>query len=598
MSLPPSSSSSAVTGKPSGGRGGLSPSRTFSSSSPSVSRSGSDTSSSRATVTNSENISMATDREGVSKMSSSSSRQHHPLPLVSGERARREVSASLASAGGESSDTSSIPGSSESVQSSLTEITAEIPVPDHVQMVGMAEQNGIPTAPVSLFHDPLIFYSSNTSAAMQGGEGAGSMYDASENDVTLDIFPALRPNTAAATEIGKRAANNVVLPPPPPPLCNESIAKGDVDLASTRDIVEAKTAADTLNRKREDEEEEEEVSATEAEGEKKTTTPHAATTRQAVEDAELLHAEHNRYRSVKSSARPENWPDVQGPPPRAAAAAGNNNNNSGSGSSSSGKVEEQAECDNHRGQRDSPPHSLGSSSGFTVEAMEESQGKGGVASNDDITAKVETTGSEEKPSSTAETSSAQPTTDKAQTDQKTEPDHPPVPPQSPAGNKTTAVTKGDGNHENQLSQSPPETGASPPLTRRDSLDVNAKEFTPRTAILRPDSRPSSATYPSGLNPNAAAVYPYITNGRLPVLATVPPPAQMVNPLPTVPPPAQMVNNPLPTVPGVVAGGGALPATRRKMKGPGQQMAEPSSSNAPPSNTIPYVSLHLATRSLT
>ena len=504
--------------------------------------------------------------------------------MLVGDRGRRDLSAGLASAGGESSDTASVPGSSESVQSSLT---SENAIPDQFQqIVGVASENGMATAPVSLFHDPLIYYGSSTSAALQGGEH-GAAYDSNDSDkMTLDIFPALRPSVA--TETPKPAANVL------PPLGNEPVVNADVDLASTHEIVENQnsTPPDDLTPKKA-----ESASETERNWEPL----------QSVEEEEdMLHAEHNRYRSSESSARPENWPDVQ--------------HNRSKEDASGGVVV--VGGDNHQGQRESPPlGSLGSSSGFAMEDRE------GVAPGDDLVTMttMEVTGIEE---STEEVHNARPDTEKSHAEQNTE---------SAAtdnDDRKSVVTKGNGRPGNHQTTAPTETGSSG-STRRDSLDVNAKEFTPRSSILHSDPKP----YRSGLNPNAAAVYPYITNGGLPILTTVPPsqlvnpsptvppsqlvnpsptvpPSQLVNPSPTVPPsqlvnpsptvpPSQLVNpsptvppsqlvNPSPTVPEVstiVGGGGAasLAATGLKMKGPAQPMSDLSSLTATPSNTVPYVS---------
>ena len=594
MFLPASSSDVATVTTKHGGRG-HSPTRRTASSSSSVSRGSTDTSSSRATITYPNGVSLVTDRErglSVSTDGGNSSGRRSELctakssssrHVLVGDRGRRDLSAGLASAGGESSDTASVPGSSESVQSSLT---SENAIPDQFQqIVGVASENGMATAPVSLFHDPLIYYGSSTSAALQGGEH-GAAYDSNDSDkMTLDFFPALRPSVA--TETPKPAANVL------PPLGNELVVNADVDLASTHEIVENQnsTPSEDLTPKKP-----ESASETERNGEPL----------QSVEEEEdMLHAEHNRYRSSESSARPENWPDVQ--------------HNRTKEDASGGVVV--VGGDNHQGQRESPPlGSLGSSSGFAMEDRE------GVAPGDDLVTMttMEVTGIEE---STEEVHNARPDTEKSHAEQNTE---------SAAtdnDDRKSVVTKGNGRPGNHQTTAPTETG-SLGSTRRDSLDVNAKEFTPRSSILHSDPKP----YRSGLNPNAAAVYPYITNGGLPILTTLPPaqlvnpsptvppsqlvnpsptvpPSQLVNPSPTVPPsqlvnpsptvpPSQLVNppptvppsqlvNPSPTVPEVstIVGGGAasLAATGLKMKGPAQPMSDLSSLTATPSNTVPYVS---------
>ena len=616
--LPPSSSSSSSSfsssslahtsaSKPGGMPGKTRspahpPSSSSSSSSAPVSRNGGDTTSSRATVAaHSDGVPLATTRDGAgstTKPSSATSSltRHQTFPSATTSRSgdksghTSDVSASLTSGGGESSDTGSVPGSSESVQSSLTEITSENPFPEALQplqqqqppagVVGVApEQNGLPSGPVSLFHDPLIYYGSSTSAVMQSSESGGPPYDGSDSDdCTLDLFPALR--QGANTDAGKQHSSNLLSPPP---LGNDVVVNTtttDLDLASARDIVEnhrnlAAPPCDTQPQKKQ----EEKAAVPETNGK----LPDAQT-RQTLEDEELLHAEHNRYRSSKSSARPENWPDVQEPSPTTTTT-----NNKSSSKDSSSSVDGH-ESDNPQGQRESPPYSsLESSSGFGMDGAEETQERESASRGNDVTTtnKRDATGIKSKSSTAAvaEASGAQSPTKKSQVEQeqKTEPaeqKEPSTTSSDPNESKVTitatnATTRNTSRPGSQP-QTPSEAGTPPALTRRESLDVNAKEFTPRSVILRSDSKPAAANYPSGLNPNAAAVYPYITNGGMPCLTTLPLP--LVNPLPTVT---------------AVMSGGPQSATRRKMKGPAQPMTDPSSSSSTnsssSSNTIPYVS---------
>ena len=583
---PPSRSSSAssltltsASGSKSGR--GRSPSHVASTSSSSfASRGGSDTTSSRATVVaHSERVPPATatrEEAGTSgnkvpkQSSSSSSRAHrNSQPVSSGNAAKEgghqsDVSASLTSGGGESSDTGSVPGSSESLQSSLTEITSENPFPEALQQPQPAssqqpppqvvEQNGLPSAPVSLFHDPLIFYGSSTNAALQSSDSTAPPFDVSDSDdCTLDFFPALRQNAGGTGDVGKQNPNPSLLSPASG---NEPAVNADVDLSGVQDTVDDQNSGTTSSEAQTESEE----NAAGPETNRKTPD---ALTQQTLKDEELLHAEHNRYRSSNSSARPENWPDVQEQPSTIKKDS----------STIDGQVV--VDSDNHQGHGESPPYSsLDSSSGFVVDGAEENLAKegGGAKSNDIAAVTDDSTGIIGK-STTAvsETTGAQSATDKPPTEQQ---NSEPTSSSSSSENIPTATSTPGNSHPGSTPQTPLDAGTLPAIPRRESLDVNAKEFTPRTVLLRADSR--SSAYPSGLNPNAMAVYPYITNGGLPVLPTLPV-------LTTVPP---MMVNPLPTVTGVMSGGPLSSATRRKMKGPAQPMADPSSTG----NTIPYVSL--------
>jgi hypothetical protein len=573
----PSSSASSLTQTSAGSKSGRgrSPSRTGSSSF--ASRSESDTASSRATVVaHSERVSPATtarEEAGTSgnkvpKHSSSSSRAHRNSQSASsgngakGGGHQSDVAASLTSGGGESSDTGSVPGSSESLQSSLTEITSENPFPEALQqpqpassqqpppqVVGVAEQNGLPSAPVSLFHDPLIYYGSSTNAALQSSDSTAPPFDVSDSDdFTLDFFPALRQNAGGTGDVGKQNPNPGLLSPVSG---NETAVNADVDLSSVQDIVDDQNSGTTSSEAQT--ESEESAAGPETNGK----APDALI-QQTLKDEELLHAEHNRYRSRKSSARPENWPDVQ-----------QQSSTIKDSSTIDGQVV--VDSDNHQGHGESPPcSSLGSSSGFVVDGAEENTAKeGGGAKSNDLAAKTDDSTGINSKSTTAvnETTGAQSTADKPPTEQQ---NVEPTSSSSSSENNPTATSTGN-SRPGSTPQTPLDAGT--PLTppRRESLDVNAKEFTPRVALLRSDSRPNA--YPTGLNPNAAAVYPYITNGGVPVLTPVPV-------LTTVPP---MMVNPLPTVTGVMSGGPLSSATRRKMKGPAQPMVDPSST----SNTIPY-----------
>ena len=549
-----------------------------SSSSASVSRNGSDTASSRTTVAHSEKVSPTTTNDEASTSgkrvqkhsSSSSSRLSKNSQPASGNGDKEptsDVSASFTSGGGESSDTSSVPGSSESVLSSLTEITSENPFPEALQppptssqplpmsqVVSVADQNGLPPAPVSLFHDPIIYYGSSTNAALVSSENTGPLYDGSDSDdFTLDFFPALRQSASSVSgssgDIGKPNSSTSLLSPLNG---NEAVSNADVDLASVPDIVDSnQNSTTTSSESQTDKKSEEEKTAHETNGK----VPDALTP-QTLKDEELLHVEHNRYRCSKSSARPENWPDVQ-----------EQSSTLKDTLSLNGAMV--TDSDNHQGHGESPPlSSLGSSSGFVIDGGEENVAKeGSGGKSNDIAAKTEVSTGDTKSNAT-ETTSAQSTTEQQQQQTESEWSQQPSSSSSSGENKPTTTPRGNGHSVGSAPQTPSESGTPPALSRRDNLDVNAKEFTPRSTVLRSDSRPSP-TYPSGLNPNAAAVYPYITNGGLPLLTTVPPP---------------MV--PLSTV---VSGGPLSSATRRKMKGPAQPMADPSSTTTQPNSTIPYVS---------
>ena len=422
-----------------------------------------------------------------------------------------------------------------------------VPVPDpqngNGTMVHLnsSEQTGIGTVPVSLFHDPLMYYDASTNVSDDTGH-----YDNNEHDAALSYFPALRANVAMETA---ESCNDPATP------SNEDVnERGDIALTSGHNVMEMTTTDDPMAMVQSTGRDSDCVSD--------------ANEQESVADSPSLteqfeNVDHNQYRSKKSGAMPENWPNVvhrQSPP----------------NSDSLGENHRLVSPDNCQGQEVSPPcsSSQGSSCAFEMDQKKDCSAEKDVvdansdkrdcasgAVKDGPVCSANGTNNDSVLSNAARNDGLASTNSSSENDSAV--DHLPGSKnggavhshsRSDTVDKKADSSSGDidstsdqvasdktslssassssstGDHKITPTSSPttsePDSAATtaPQVMRRDSLDVNAKEFTPRAVVIQnvlPEF-PMGMYHPAALNPNAT-VYPYLTNGVIPVRVPVLPP---------------------------------------------------------------------------
>ena len=342
-----------------------------------------------------------------------------------------------------------------------------------VQIQASTATGIMPGTPVSLFHDPLLYYSPGSGTSVPGNENTGTYQDGG-SDVTLNYFPALRANVDMETGQNTDGCNELVS------LGNDPVMKREIEPCDVKSHMTSDTVVTAKSPKPQ---EADVVSATD-EQESGRTSPSFA-------NEEFENTDHNRYRSSESSAMPENWPDVQTP-------------KSPLKEDSVSPVGEHSPVSraNCQGQGDSSSCSdqgSVSESGITAakDSKEEDAEEGNVCSSNYVAVKQEKTSDScnSKPVEHESDGVSEAGTEAHEGNTASETKSP-----SPTA-KQEHITP---------SSSPPTPNSevtTPTLARRDSLSVHAKEFTPRNMIATSD--PRSGTYPVGLNPNAS---PYLTNG--------------------------------------------------------------------------------------
>lgn len=446
--------------------------------------------------------------------------------------------------------------------------------------VESSNQPVILTSPVSLFHDPLMYYGS--------GSGTGTGIQTNDNletydnniDDTLSYFPALRPTVPIETSQLPVSHDDSTS------LGNEVIKTKDINAGN---IADERTSLENdlkMELKMELTNQKSFVMVTDTNSK---TDVSLVSSQSASSGARVSgeSSDHNSTAHTRIAAMPANWPDVQRPSSHGATKDRTN---------SSSSKELVISGANYQGQEESPPHS---SHGSSVMVQKQKNGdeveKDGVMlhsknrTNDVISVIVKTTQCSTDIERTKVISAAELEAEQVQClekktvstgngqsetnmvaigDEKSESTA--VTTGNNQSGSTTSLTKS--NSDGSPTTSEPGGSNGSKFVRRDSLDVNAKEFTPRS-ILRPgsaDSRPGTIDsrpgilYPTGLNPNAA-VYPYPTNG-VPVMTPV-----LINSIPTM-------------LLGPVVNGNR----RKKMVQPGVHMNDPMATT----QVIPYVSIPL------